>query len=149
MSWKTFVRAGASFTRPTAGCAGGASSAIRVNRLAGFCVASASAVSDGYMSMKVCTTRGSRALPASWRSSEAHRFVVQTLRHQSVGVVDDGENPRAERHFFALQPRGMPVAAPPLVVAQDERRDRIGGRHAADDLGAHLRVNADLLELCL
>ena len=35
------------------------------------------------------------------------------------------------------------------MVAQDERRNRIGERHAADDFGSHLRVDADLLKLFL
>ena len=34
-------------------------------------------------------------------------------------------------------------------MAQNQRRHRIGERHAADDLGAHLRVNPNLLKLLL
>ena len=34
-------------------------------------------------------------------------------------------------------------------MAEDQRRHRIRERHAADDLGADLRVDADLLELLL
>ena len=45
-----------------------------------------------------------------------------------------------------LESERIALAVPPLVVAQDERRDRIRERHRADDLGADLRVNADLLE---
>ena len=46
-----------------------------------------------------------------------------------------------------LQPGRIAAAVPPLVVAQDERRHRIRERDAGDDVGADLRVNADLLEL--
>jgi hypothetical protein len=35
------------------------------------------------------------------------------------------------------------------VVAEDQRRDRIRKRHAADDFGADLRMNPDLLEFFL
>ena len=45
-----------------------------------------------------------------------------------------------------LSPR-VALAVPALVVAQDERRDRVGERHRADDVGADLRMGADLLEL--
>ena len=110
--------------------------------------------SAGYSSMNVCTTRGSSALPLSccsrpMRGVEAHRLVVRPLRHQRVEVVDDRQDARAERDLVALEARRVALAVPALVVAEDERRDRIGKRHAADDLGADLRVNADLLELLL
>ena len=49
----------------------------------------------------------------------------------------------------AAEPGWIPLAVPALVVAEDERRHRIGKRHPADDLGADLRVDADLLELFL
>ena len=41
------------------------------------------------------------------------------------------------------------LAVPPLVVAENQRRHGIRKRHAADDLGADLRVDADLLEFLL
>ena len=48
-----------------------------------------------------------------------------------------------------FKPGGIALAVPALVVAEDQRRHRIRERHAADDLGADLRVDADLLELFL
>ena len=48
-----------------------------------------------------------------------------------------------------FEPGGIALAVPALVVAEDQRRHRIRERHAADDLGADLRVDADLLELFL
>ena len=83
------------------------------------------------------------------RGVEAHRLVVRPLRHERVEVVDDRQNARAERDVFGLEPRRIPFAVPPFVMAENERRDRIRERHAADDFGADLRVNADLLELFL
>ena len=75
--------------------------------------------------------------------------MVRTLRHQRVEVVDDREDPRAERNLVALEPGRIALAVPALVVAEDQRRHRIRKRHAADDLGADLRVNPDLLEFLL
>ena len=46
-----------------------------------------------------------------------------------------------------LQARGIALAVPALVVAQDQRRHRIRERHRADDVGADLRMRANLLEL--
>ena len=83
------------------------------------------------------------------RRLEAHRLVVRPLRHQRVEVVHDGEDARAERNLVGLEAGRVALAVEALVVAEDERRHRIGERHAADDLGADLRVDADLLELLL
>ena len=83
------------------------------------------------------------------RGVEAHRLVIRPLRHQRVEVVDDREDARAERDLVALQPGRIALAVPALVVAEDQRRHRIRKRHAADDFGADLRVDADLLELFL
>ena len=78
---------------------------------------------------------------------EAHRLVIRPLRHQRVEVVDDREDARAERNLLALESRRVALAVPALVMAQDERRDRVGERHRADDVGADLRMGANLLEL--
>ena len=78
-----------------------------------------------------------------------HRLVIRPLRRERVEVVDDREDAGAQRDVVAPQPLRIALAVPALVVAQDERRDRVGERHGADDLGADLRVNADLLELFL
>ena len=64
------------------------------------------------------------------RGVEAHRLVIRPLRRQRVEVVDDREDARAERNLLALQPVRIALAVPALVVAEDERRDRIRERHA-------------------
>ena len=76
-----------------------------------------------------------------------HRLVVRPLRHQGVEVVDDRQDAGAERNRFAPEPARIALAVPPLVMAEDQRRDRIRERHRADDVGADLRMGADLLEL--
>ena len=73
--------------------------------------------------------------------------MIRTLRHQRVEVIDDREDARAERNLFALETCRIALAVPALVVAQDQRRHGIGERHRADDVGADLRMGADLLEL--
>ena len=83
------------------------------------------------------------------RGIEGHRLVVRPLRHQRVEVVDDREDARAERDLFALEAARVSLSIPPFVMAEDQRRHRIGKRHAADDFRADLRVDADLLELLL
>ena len=102
--------------------------------------------------MNFATTAGSSPLPASWLEQadggvEAHRLVVRPLRHQRVEVVDDRQDARAERDLFALQPGRIALAVPALVMAEDQRRDRIRERHRADDVRADLRMRANLLEL--
>ena len=52
-------------------------------------------------------------------------------------------------NVLAGEPLRIALAVPPLVVAEDQRRHRIGERHRGDDLRADLRVNADLLEFFL
>ena len=81
------------------------------------------------------------------RGVEAHRLVIRALRHQRVEIVDDRQDACAERDVLALQPGGIPLAVPALVMAEDQRRHRVRERDGADDVGADLRVRADLLEL--
>ena len=76
-----------------------------------------------------------------------HRPVIRPIRGHRIEMVDDRQDPRAERNLVAAQTERIAFAVPALVVTQNQRRDRIGERHRADDLGADLRVNADLLEL--
>ena len=83
------------------------------------------------------------------RTFVAHRFVIRPLRRERVEVVDDREDARAGGNFIPLHAGRVALAVPSLVVAQDERRDRIRERHARDDVGADLRVDADLLKLLL
>ena len=61
------------------------------------------------------------------RGVEAHRLVIRALGHQRVEVVDDREDARAERNLLALQPGGIALAVPALVMAQDQRRHRDTG----------------------
>ena len=83
------------------------------------------------------------------RRVEAHGLVVRALRHERVEVIDRRQNSRAERDVFGLEPRRIAFPVPAFVMAENQRRDRIRERHAADDFGPDLRVNADLLELLL
>ena len=83
------------------------------------------------------------------RRFRRHRLVIRTIGRQRVVVVDDREDARPERNLFALQPLRIALAVPAFVVAEDQRRHRIRERHGADDLGADLRMDADLLELFL
>ena len=78
-----------------------------------------------------------------------HGPVVRPVGGEGVEVVDHREDARAERDLVALEPLRVALAVPALVVAQNERRHRVRERHRADDLGADLGVDADLLELLL
>ena len=69
------------------------------------------------------------------------------LRRQRVEVIDDRQDARAERDLLALETGRIALAVPALVVAVDDRRDRVGKRHRRDDLGAHLRMHLHPLEL--
>ncbi len=79
----------------------------------------------------------------------AHRLVIGAFRRQRVEVIHHRQDAGAGRDLVALHPRRVSLAVPPLVVAQNQRRDRVGERHAGDDFGADLRVDANLLELFL
>ena len=116
--------------------------------------ACASRAMSGRRSMKRSTTRGiERAagflLQQQQRGLVRHRLVVRAIRRERVEVVHDRQDAGAERDVIALQPLRIALAIPSLVVAEDERRHRVRERHRADDLGADLRVNANLLELFL
>ena len=80
------------------------------------------------------------------RALVAERVVIRPLRRDRVVVVDDRQNARADRNRLAGQSLRITLAVPSLVVAEDQRRDRIRKRHAGDDLRADLRMDADLLE---
>ena len=69
-----------------------------------------------------------------------------SLRGQRVEVIDHGQDSRAKRDLVALEPGRISLAVPALVVAVDDRRDRIGKRHGRDDLGAYLRMHLHPLE---
>ncbi len=77
----------------------------------------------------------------------ADGFVIRTVRRERHEIVGDADDPRAEWDRIFLEARRIAAAVPPLMVAQDQRCDRIGKRHRSKDLGAHFRVNLDLLKL--
>ena len=99
------------------------------------------------------TTPGSRPCPPPAGAARApprgHGLVIRPLGGQRVEVVDDRQDARAERDLVASQALRIALAVPALVVAQDERRDRIRKWHGADDFGSDLRVQPDLLKLLL
>ena len=78
-----------------------------------------------------------------------HRLVVWPIRGQRIVVVDHRKDSRPQRNLLALDSLRVSLAVPAFVVAQDQRRHWIRERHGADDLGADLRMDADLLELFL
>ncbi len=71
----------------------------------------------------------------------------RSLRGQRVEVIDDRQDARANRNLVALEAGRIALAVPALVMAVDDRRDRIGKRHRRDNLGAHLRMHLHPLEL--
>ena len=94
--------------------------------------------------------RFTRFLPQQTdRALVAHRLVIGALGGERVEVVDDGEDPRAGGNFFALHAGRIALAIPTFVVAQNERRDRIGERNTSNDLGPDLRMNSNFLEFFL
>ena len=113
-----------------------------------------SAISAGSISMndrhQLRIERASGFVPQQAdRAVVAERLVIRPLGRHRVVVVDDRQDARADRNVLAGQPLRIALAVPPLVVAQDQRRHRVGERHGGDDLRADLRVDADLLELFL
>ena len=76
-----------------------------------------------------------------------HGLVIRPIGHQRVEVVHDGQNARAQWNLRTLEPAGIALAVPPLVMAQNQRRYRIRERDGADDIRADFRMGADLLEL--
>lgn len=81
------------------------------------------------------------------RIFNADRLVVRSLRHERIEVIDDREDAGTDRYLLALQTSRIARAVPPLVVVADERRDWVGEGHHLDDVGAHLRMGLDSLEL--
>jgi hypothetical protein len=77
------------------------------------------------------------------------RFVIRAVGRDRVVVVDNGENPRADRDRFSGQPLRIAFAVPSFVMTEDQRRDGVGEVHFRDDLRADLRMNPDLLEFLL
>ena len=154
MSSNTVLPRPLSCSKPTAGRP---SSEVgsSVSRRDGCCSwRAASAASAGSCAKKVCDhARIERLagflLEQRQRRLVLHRPVIGTVGGERVEVVDHREDARAERDLVALQPLRIALAVPAFVVAEDERRHRVGERHRADDLGADLRVDADLLELLL
>ena len=47
---------------------------------------------------------------------DRHRLVIRPVRRQRVEVVDEAQNPRAERDLLALEPARIAAAVPALVM---------------------------------
>ena len=76
-----------------------------------------------------------------------HGAAIRAIAREGVVVVDDADDPRAERDVLADQAVGIAGAVPALVVRADQRDDRIRERHVRDDLGADARMRLDAGEL--
>ena len=55
----------------------------------------------------------------------------------------------ADRNLLAGQSVWIALPVPAFMMAEDQRRDRIGERHCRDDLRPDLRMDADFLEFLL
>ena len=84
-----------------------------------------------------------RRVPAR---SPAKRRVIRTFR-RDVEVVHNADDARADRDGVPLKGLRIAGAVPAFVVAEDDRRHRIGEGNRCDDLRADLRMDADLREL--
>ena len=73
--------------------------------------------------------------------------MVRAVRRQRVEVVDEEQDPRAERDVLSLEPARIAAAVPPLVMILNERRDRVRKRYSSDDVRTDLRMCLYLLEL--
>jgi hypothetical protein len=84
---------------------------------------------------------------------QRHRFfdrnqaVVHAFGRQSVEMVGDAQHPGAGWDLLTFQTGGITAAIPPLVVAEDDRGDRVRKRHVGDDRGADLRMDVEPLQL--
>jgi hypothetical protein len=78
---------------------------------------------------------------------ERHRLVIRAIRGQRVEVVDEKQNPRAERNVVTLQAARVSTSIPPLVVILNERCDGVRKGDSRDDIRTDLRMCLYLLEL--
>ena len=83
------------------------------------------------------------------RTLHRQRGVIGPFRGDGIVVIDNRQDARAHRDLIAGESLRVAFTIPALVVAQDQRGDRIGKRDAGDDFRSHLRVDADLLEFFL
>src|SRR5439155_21420554 len=79
----------------------------------------------------------------------AQRLAVRSLGDQGGEVVHGRQDSRAERNVFAAEACGVAVAVPSLVVAANQIRDGVRKWYAGDDVGANLRMPANLVKLFL
>ena len=80
--------------------------------------------------MKTSTSVGSSARPGLVLQQAdgalvRQRLVIRPLGRHGVVVVDDRQDARADRDRFAREALRIALAVPALVVAEDQRRDRI------------------------
>ena len=99
-------------------------------------------------SMKISTKRGVELFagdPAQLddRVVAGHRRAVGVARGHHVVGVGDGDDPRQLGDFVALEAARIAFAVDPLVVGEDDLRDRAVAVERGDDAGALLRVALD------
>ena len=73
--------------------------------------------------------------------------MVRALGGDDVEVVDQADDAGADRNLVAPERLRIAGAVPAFVVTKDNGRHRHGERHGRDDLGANLRMDANLGEL--
>ena len=78
-----------------------------------------------------------------------HRRAVGPIRRERRVGVHDRQDARAKRDFLAAKPARVTAPVPVLVVAEDQRGNRIGERNVLQDPGADLRVNPHIGPLLL
>ena len=83
------------------------------------------------------------------RVVEAHRRAVGVAGGHHVEAVGHGQDPREQRDLLAGQVARVAAAVDPLVVAEHDLRHLAVAVHAADDVGAPLRMRADQLPVLL
>ena len=72
---------------------------------------------------------------------------VLAIARQRIQTIDDGNDSRADRDFFALQPVRIPVAIPLFMMAAHDGHHRIWELHGFENLRAHRGMDLHLLEL--
>ena len=101
--------------------------------------------------MKRSTSIGSGDLPLLLaedgdRGLAREAVPVRTVAHQRIVVVDHGEHPGADGDGFLDQALRVSLAIPSLVVRAHEGGDGPRKRETGDEVGADLRVDANLVE---
>src|SRR5204863_6667641 len=81
------------------------------------------------------------------RALGCERVPVRARRGHRVERVGDCEEPRLERDRVALQPRGIALAVPVLMVKENVGKRLARPAQRTDELGSRGRVLPDLREL--